>query len=238
MAENNPFPTHNVRLLSICRAGKMNQIINVKLDDLKLAENNVRLHPKRQIEEYKRSLAKFGQTKNAVIDEDNNVLIGNGLVIAVRELGWEEIYAIQRNDLSDNDKLKIMVSDNKIYGLGVDNLDVLDEIFDKLAGDLDIPGYDEETLKSMVAEAEAVTSTIREYGVLDDEQIESIKNRAEPKAYTLPETDDAITHPIAATTGASEDSIAEKGDEEKIKLNCPECGVDIWLSREQLQALM
>ena len=84
----------------------MNQIINVSLEDLKLAENNVRLHPKRQIEEYKRSLTKFGQTKNAVIDEDNNVLIGNGLVIAARELGWEEIYAIQRNDYPTTTNLK------------------------------------------------------------------------------------------------------------------------------------
>ena len=196
----------------------MNQIINVRLEDLKLAENNVRLHPKRQIEEYKRSLAKFGQTKNAVIDEDNNVLIGNGLVIAARELGWEKIYALQRNDLSDNDKLKIMVSDNKIYGLGVDNLDVLDDIFHKLIGDLDIPGYDEETLKSMVAEAEAVTGTIGEYGVLDDEQIESIKNRAEPRAYTPPETGDTAAHPIAAIENDDADN-----DNHPSEIECPFC---------------
>ena len=210
-------------------------IINVKLENLILAENNVRLHPKRQIEEYKRSLEKFGQTKNAVIDENNNVLIGNGLVIAARELGWEEIYAIQRTDLTDNDKLKIMVSDNKIYGLGVDNLDVLDDIFHKLVGDLDIPGYDEETLKSMVAEAEAVTNTIGEYGVLDEGLIESIKNRPEPKAYTPPETESPAAVQPPTVTAEPE---AEEGSEDSIKVECPECGVVIWLSREQLQALM
>ena len=220
----------------------MNKIINVKLEDLKLAENNVRLHPKRQIEEYKRSLTKFGQTKNAVIDEDNNVLIGNGLVIAARELGWEEVYAIQRNDLSDNDKLKIMVSDNKIYGLGVDNLDVLDDIFHKLIGDLDIPGYDEETLKSMVAEAEGVTNTIGEYGVLDETQIESIKNRAEPKAYALPETEDTTAHPESIAeepiTTVAENANTEDDNEDKVKITCPDCEAIIWLSKEQLQALM
>jgi len=213
-------------------------IINVKLENLILAENNVRLHPKRQIEEYKRSLEKFGQTKNAVIDENNNVLIGNGLVIAARELGWEEIYAIQRTDLTDNDKLKIMVSDNKIYGLGVDNLDVLDDIFHKLIGDLDIPGYDEETLKSMVAEAEAVTNTIGEYGVLDEGQIESIKNRPEPKAYTPPETENATTPPPTVTATATAETETDESDEDSVKVACPECGVVIWLSREQLQALM
>ena len=60
------------------------EILKAKLDELKLAEDNVRLHPRRQIEEYKRSLEKFGQTKNAVIDEGNNVLVGNGLVMAAR----------------------------------------------------------------------------------------------------------------------------------------------------------
>ena len=209
-------------------------IINVKLENLILAENNVRLHPKRQIEEYKRSLAKFGQTKNAVIDGENNVLIGNGLVIAARELGWEEIYAIQRTDLSDNDKLKIMVSDNKIYGLGVDNLDVLDGIFHKLVGDLDIPGYDMETLNSMVAEAEAVTITIGEYGVLDKSTIESTKNRPEPKPYTPPETETATAVPSATTAETDTDESSKN----KVKLTCPDCGVVIWLSKEQLQALM
>ena len=106
------------------------EISKVKLSDLNLAENNVRLHPKRQIEEYVRSLEKFGQTKNAVIGEDNNVLIGNGLVMADRELGLSEIYAIKRADLSPNDKLKIMVSDNKIFDLGVDNLDMIDKILE------------------------------------------------------------------------------------------------------------
>jgi len=216
-------------------------IINAKLENLILAENNVRLHPKRQIEEYKRSLEKFGQTKNAVIDENNNVLIGNGLVIAARELGWEEIYAIQRTDLSENDKLKIMVSDNKIYGLGVDNLDVLDDIFHKLIGDLDIPGYDEETLKAMVAEAETVTSTIGEYGVLNEEQIESIKNRPEPKPYTPLETEPSAAQPAAIaaeTPPITAETATDENREDLIRIDCPECEAIIWLSKEQLQALM
>ena len=215
----------------------MENVIKVKLADLALAESNVRMHPRRQIEEYKRSLIMFGQTKNAVIDEGNTVLIGNGLVMAARELEWEDIYAIRRSDLSENDKLKLMVSDNKIFGLGVDNLDALDDIFQKLIGDLDIPGYDEATLNSMVAEAEAVTSTIGEYGVLDDGLIESIRNRSEPRAYSQPEEGNIVTQ-SAVMTASTENTTTDNTAEDKIKLICPECEVDIWLSKELLRQLM
>ena len=170
----------------------MEQVISVKLEDLILAENNVRIHPRRQIEEYKRSLEMFGQTKNAVMDEGNNVLIGNGLVMAARELGWTEIYAIRRSDLSENDKLKVMVSDNKIFGLGIDNLDIIDEIFSKLKGDLSIPGYDENTLNLMIADAEDVNAEIADYGKLNNDEVEDIRNRS---AYytTTPKTQDIIS---------------------------------------------
>jgi len=229
----------------------MSQIINVKLETLKLAEKNVRLHPKKQIEEYKRSLNKFGQTKNAVIDEDNNVLIGNGLVIAARELGWKEIYAIKRTDLTENDKLKIMVSDNKVFGLGIDNLDVLDEIFEQLKGDLEIPGYDEETLNLMVAEATDISGEIASYGILPQNEVEAIRDRAEPTIYQNTETSietDSVPNPTSEIMQESkendennpyherEEHISESND--MVKLKCEECGKDLWLSKEQLRQLI
>ena len=218
----------------------MSEIIYVRLDDLVLAEKNVRLHPKRQIEEYRRSLRKYGQTKNAVIDEDNNVLIGNGLVVAARDEGWEEIYAIRRTDLTDNDKMKIMISDNKIYGLGIDNLDVLDEMFSSLIGDLDIPGYDEETLKSMVAEAETITESIANYGVLDEDDITNIQNRPEPKAYVPDQsTNETAAHQTAHVTQAPPETATHPiTNTDMVKITCPKCGGEVWLSKEQLRALM
>ena len=215
----------------------MNEIITVRLDELKLADNNVRLHPKRQIEEYRRSLRKFGQTKNAVIDEDNNVVIGNGLVIAAREEGLEEIYAIRRTDLTANDKLKIMVSDNKIFSLGVDNLDVIDEIFNKLVGDLDIPGYDEETLKSMVAEAEVITETISNYGKLDEDEITAMQSRPEPKAYAPEPGQTKGIDEAAHAAVHTEIQAHPTTNTDTVSIKCPDCGGELWLSKEQLHQL-
>lgn len=59
-----------------------------KLSDLKHPEKNVRIHSEQQIRELKRSLEKFGQTRALVIDENNIILIGNGLYEAMVSLGY------------------------------------------------------------------------------------------------------------------------------------------------------
>ena len=246
----------------------MEKIIKVKLADLAIAENNVRMHPRRQIEEYKRSLEMFGQTKNAVIDENDIVLIGNGLVMAARELEWDEIYAIRRTDLSENDKLdllplakapkaprgkgpgvlKLMISDNKIFGLGIDNRDAIDEIFSKLVGDLDIPGYDETTLNLMIAETSAISEEVAGYGILSSAQIEKIQsqqtsNAPHPQADEQSETQ----QPTESGNNTLPDHVAEQespnnynGDNADMILvaSCPNCGGEIWLSKDALRALM
>ena len=221
----------------------MENVIKVKLADLVLAESNVRMHPRRQIEEYKRSLKMFGQTKNAVIDESNTVLIGNGLVMAARELGWENIYAIRRSDLSENDKLKLMVSDNKIFGLGVDNLDALDEIFAKLTGDMDVPGYDEATLNLMIAETSQISEEIASYGVLPGEQVEEIQNRqTHNPPYPQAETQQPpeMTNPLPQQITEQGQPSNHIGDNTDMILaaNCPGCGREVWLSKDALLALM
>jgi len=210
----------------------MMDIENVKIIDLVMAEDNVRLHPKNQIAEYRRSLKMFGQTKNAVIDEDNNVLIGNGLVIAAREEGWNEIAVVRRTDLTKNQKSKLMVSDNKIFSLGIDNLDIIDDIFKQLIGDLDVPGYEEQTLKDMMADAQSVTDSLIQYGVLDSGEVSSIKNRTFD--YMAP-TRPIIEEGTDRAKGDPNDDGETNNDRMPIK--CPKCGDEIWLSKDALRQL-
>ena len=65
------------------------QTITVKIKDLKHPDKNVRMHPPEQIKEMKRSIKQFGQIRPAVIDENNMILAGNGMVAAMREMGME-----------------------------------------------------------------------------------------------------------------------------------------------------
>lgn len=97
----------------------------------------------------------------------------------MRELGYDKASVYIKTDLSENDKKKLMIADNKTYALGIDNLDTLNEFLEELQGDLDIPGYDEEILKQMVADADEITEKISEYGTLDDEEIQKIKETNE-----------------------------------------------------------
>lgn len=63
--------------------------------DLHLDPANVRKHPERNIAGIKASLARFGQVKPIVIDENNVVRAGNGTLEAARGLGWATIQCVR-----------------------------------------------------------------------------------------------------------------------------------------------
>ena len=60
-------------------------IIQMNIAELRHPEKNVRNHSKKQIKEMMRSLDKFKQFRPIVVDENNTILCGNGLVMAMRE---------------------------------------------------------------------------------------------------------------------------------------------------------
>ena len=75
-----------------------------RLDALNHPKKNVRIHSEQQIRELKRSLEKFGQTRAIVVDEDDTILIGNGLYEAMVSLGYQEATVYVKTGLSENDK--------------------------------------------------------------------------------------------------------------------------------------
>ncbi len=215
------------------------QIKKVNIDKLKLADENVRMHPQKQIDEYIRSLEMFGQIKNAVVDENYQVLVGNGLILALKQMEVKEVSVLVKKGLSDNEKKKLMMSDNKVFSLGVDDLNVLDKFINDLVGDLDIPGFDESILNSMVASAEEITEEIMEYGKLDSEKVEEIRNTPEPVIYENEvlekEEKNVNENKIQDELTTIEDNEIEK---EELKVVCKKCGDAIWLSKEYIRQLM
>ena len=137
-------------------------IVVKPLAELHHAECNARIHPEKQIAELKRSLERNGQTRLLVIDEDGTIWIGNGLYQAMREMGMTEAHCIQVDGMSEADKKKMMLSDNQIFTLGATDMDALDALIRELSDDLDIPGYDEDFLKTMAADLEEIDSLIEE----------------------------------------------------------------------------
>ena len=216
------------------------KVIKKRLDDLKHPEKNVRIHSEQQIRELKRSLEKFGQTRALVVDENNVILIGNGLYEAMVSLGYQEASVYVKTELSENDKKKLMIADNKTYALGIDNLDTLNEFLEELQGDLDIPGYDEEILQQMVADADEVTEKISEYGTLDESEIQKIKeaNEKREQKAAAAEISDNNSENSAENPNTSDNQSSERQNttetepeitETRKFVICPNCGEKIWL---------
>ena len=153
----------------------------IPLAELKPNPKNVRLHSAKQLSEYKRSVSKFGQTKAIVCDENKTILIGNGLYEAMKELGMTEAACFIKSGMSETDKLKMMMADNKVYSLGVDNLETIEEIIGQLGAvqDFDIPGYDPDLLETLTFTPIDADDFMGGYGILNEDTKAGMEKAAE-----------------------------------------------------------
>lgn len=201
-------------------------IVKMPLSALRKPERNMRMHPEAQIREYCRSVEKNGQLKLLVIDEDNVIWIGNGLYEALTRCGYTEAYCLVKSGMTVAEKKKMMMADNKIFDLGVDDINTFDAFIAELRDDLDIPGYDEEILQSMVSDAEDVTAAMQEYGTLDTAEIQQIYEAQERKVQAMATPVPTPPQPVPATSAPVAQPSAAP---EQAFLVCPHCGEKIWL---------
>jgi len=158
------------------------QIKKVLLNTLKPLSANVRYHPEPQIKELARSLSQFGQVRALVIDEDNNILIGNGMYSAMLLLGWTEGSAYQVEGMNEIQKKKLILSDNKTYELGKDDFNNIELYLKEIAsvGDYDIAGFDPEGIKLILIDNEQGVEQGNSYGVMTEDasnQMDKIQTR-------------------------------------------------------------
>ena len=201
------------------------KIMKLPLAELKHPEKNIRIHSERQLAEFERSIKMFGQIRPIVVDEEHTILCGNGLFATLQKMGIDKADVYKIEGLIQNQKKKLMIADNKIYGLGIDDLDTFDSFLQDLKNDLDIPGYDSEILQSMVADADEVTREIAGQGLLDDEEIESIRARGEQRQERLSSVENNV-----------DDLVEDEDNQETLDkeascqyVTCPDCGCKIWL---------
>lgn len=208
------------------------QITTKKLTELIKPEKNIRIHTEQQFKEFERSIKMFGQIRPIVIDENNVILAGNGLYDTLLRMGYEKAEVYQYTDLTENQKKKLMIADNKIFSLGIENLDTLNVFIEELHDDLDIPGYDSEILRQMVSEAEDITEKLSVYGTLDDEEIASIREKNEKAATIAVQGQEGAPTmlPKAPNKDVSElDNTDNDTAETKRFVICPNCGEKVWL---------
>ena len=208
--------------------------LTMKLKDLVRPERNIRIHTEKQLEEFERSVRMFGQIRPIVVDENNVILAGNGLYETLLRMNREEALVYKYEDLTEAQKKKLMIADNKIFSLGIENLDTLNEFLEELEGDLDIPGFDEDILRQMVADADEITEKISEYGTLDEEEVRKIKE-ANEKREQAEATDNGADQetdlPLQAPErqSGSDAGVGQEPAETGRFVICPKCGERIWL---------
>ena len=194
------------------------------LSELKRPERNVRMHTDKQLIEFRRSVEMFGQIRPIVIDENNVMLAGNGLYETLLSMGRTEADCYVVEGLTENEKKKLMLADNRIFDLGVDDMKAFDEFIAELGDDLDVPGFDDELLRSLVANEAEIDEMMSSYGLITEDKKEEIADAAE--TYRKAEAERAAQPEPDPDAGAAN---AEEAQPVGKYVVCPKCGEKVWL---------
>lgn len=203
------------------------QTVKMRLSDLHKTDVNIRRHSDKQIKEYIRSLNMFGQIRPFVVTEDGEILVGNGMFEAMTQMGAEDCDVYVVSGLTNAEKKKLMMADNKVYELGFTDIAVLDDLLLELDGDFDVPGYDASLLDAISGTSLNTTKEVMDYGKME------IAEKPAPEAdFGYAQTQDAPVYappvknesgdfvpPAAPVTPATEPPY----------VICPKCGEKIWL---------
>lgn len=107
---------------------------NLKITDLKPYERNAKQHPRRQIDQIKESIRRFGMNDPiGVWGKDNLIVEGHGRYIACKEMGIEEVPCIRLDHLSDAERKEYTLIHNKTTINSDFDFDVLEDELKSIA---------------------------------------------------------------------------------------------------------
>lgn len=126
----------------------------IRITDLQPSPRNPRTHSKKQIQQLAKSMAQFGYTVPALVDENNRILAGHGRVEAAKILALTTIPCVRVTHMSEAQKRAYVIADNRLaLNAGWDD-ELLAEELEALMG-LD-PGFDLTVTGFSIPEIDAV----------------------------------------------------------------------------------
>jgi site-specific DNA-methyltransferase (adenine-specific) len=112
----------------------------MQIEDLKQDKRNYRKHNKRNLDLIKKSVTEVGLGRSVVIDNDNEIICGNGLVstldkdtkVKVVETDGSELVVVKRTDLKTDDakRKQLAIMDNSASDSSEFDFELLQEDFD------------------------------------------------------------------------------------------------------------
>jgi len=120
---------------------------------------NSRTHSDEQVAQVAASIKEFGWTNPILIDESGTIIAGHGRLMAAQRLGSNRVPTITLGHLTDAQKRAYVIADNKLaLNAGWDQELLAIEVEELLGEgfDLDLTGFGEDEINSLLAEANKV----------------------------------------------------------------------------------
>ena len=131
------------------------KITYVKRDSLIPYVNNSRTHDNNQVKQIASSIKEFGFTNPVLIDEHIGIIAGHGRLLAADLLGLDEVPTITLKGLSEAQRKAYVIADNQLAlnaGWNLDSLKVEIDRLTELDFDVDLLGFDDDFLSSLLDE--------------------------------------------------------------------------------------
>lgn len=84
------------------------------ISSLHVDPKNARLHDKRQLKQIAESIKTFGFNVPILVDQNKNIIAGHGRLLAVQELGWQQVPTIQISHLTSAQQRAFAIADNRL----------------------------------------------------------------------------------------------------------------------------
>lgn len=165
------------------------KVERVSVEDLTLDDRNARAHPEKNLRVIEQSLTKFGQQKPIVVNEDNVVMAGNGLLLAARNLGWKTVQVVRTN-LEDSLARAYALADNRAGELSEWDWESLARELDALKG----TGFDLADIGWEAHEADLVMAAEFTARTTDDAEPDGDKAGRLVVAFTPEQSDEVRKH--------------------------------------------
>jgi len=123
------------------------QITNIKIKDLKEYDKNARTHPKKQIDLLSKNIEEFGFTTPVLIDKENNIIAGHGRILAMKQLGKDEVPCVRLENLNDEQVKALRLADNQISNMSDWDMNLVVEELKGLSNEmLDLTGFEKDLI--------------------------------------------------------------------------------------------